>query len=84
VGRCQEVKHLTFRHNVATLWSMGSKRTSTRATEKPTKTEIVRMRVSADEKRALEEAAARDGQTFSAWMRRLALREAGVLPKNRG
>jgi len=42
------------------------------------------MRVSADEKRALEEAAARDGQTFSAWMRRLALREAGVLPKNRG
>jgi uncharacterized protein (DUF1778 family) len=44
------------------------------------KDEVVRMRVSTDEKQALESAAARNGLNLSTWLRQLALREAGVLP----
>lgn len=47
---------------------------------KPLKDDVVRMRIPAEHKRALEAAAARDGLELSAWLRRLALRAAGVLP----
>jgi hypothetical protein len=46
---------------------------------KALKSDVVRMRISTDHKRALEAAAARDGLELSAWLRRLALRQAGVL-----
>jgi uncharacterized protein (DUF1778 family) len=45
-----------------------------------TKDDVVRMRVTAEQKRALVEAAERDGLELSAWLRQLALRTAGVLP----
>lgn len=44
------------------------------------KDEDVRFRVTAEQKKAMIEAAMRDGQALSAWLRRLALREAGALP----
>jgi uncharacterized protein (DUF1778 family) len=48
---------------------------------KATKDDIVRLRISTDHKRALEAAAAREGLELSAWLRRIALIEAGVLPQ---
>jgi len=54
---------------------------SRRSTVKPLKDEVVRMRVSAKDKKALTEAANRAGLDLSAWLRQLALREAGVLPE---
>jgi hypothetical protein len=39
------------------------------------------MRVSAEQKLALEAAAARSGLDFSNWLRQLALRAAGELPE---
>ena len=39
------------------------------------------MRISAAHKKALLEAAEREGLELSAWLRRLALRAAGVLPE---
>ena len=42
---------------------------------------MVRMRVSAEDKQAFEDAAKRDGLELSAWLRQLALRAAGVLPE---
>jgi uncharacterized protein (DUF1778 family) len=50
--------------------------------KKRTKDETVRMRVTADEKRALEHAAQRVGLGLSAWLRQLALRAAGALPES--
>jgi len=47
---------------------------------RPLKDDVVRMRVSAEDKRALTEAANRVGLELSAWLRQLALREAGLLP----
>jgi hypothetical protein len=38
------------------------------------------MRIPAEHKQALIEAASRDGLELSAWLRQLALRAAGVLP----
>jgi uncharacterized protein (DUF1778 family) len=38
------------------------------------------MRIPADQKAALVEAAAREGLELSAWLRQLALRAAGLLP----
>lgn len=49
---------------------------------KGTKDDVVRMRVTAEQKRAITEAANRDGLELSAWLRQLALRAAGALPKN--
>jgi uncharacterized protein (DUF1778 family) len=46
-----------------------------------TKDDVVRMRVTADQKQAMEQAAERAGLELSAWLRQLALRAAGVLPK---
>jgi len=54
--------------------------TSKKAKPKSPKDGVVRMRISTDHKRALEQAAARDGLELSAWLRQLALRAAGVLP----
>jgi len=45
------------------------------------KDDVVRMRVTAEQKQALEEAAGRAGLELSAWLRQLALRAAGALPK---
>jgi uncharacterized protein (DUF1778 family) len=46
-----------------------------------TKDDVVRMRVTVEQKRALVDAAAREGLELSAWLRQLALRAAGVLPR---
>ena len=48
---------------------------------KSRKDDIVRMRVSDEQKQALTAAAARDGLELSTWLRQLALRAAGVLPE---
>lgn len=48
--------------------------------EKATKDDVVRMRVTAEQKAAMTAAAERDGLELSAWLRQLALRAAGVLP----
>jgi len=45
------------------------------------KDDVVRMRITAAQKQALVDAAAKDGLELSAWLRRLALREAGMLPE---
>lgn len=51
-------------------------------TTKPLKNDVVRMRIPAEQKQALVEAAAREGLELSTWLRRLALREAGLLPES--
>ena len=50
------------------------------ASVKPRKDDIVQMRITAAQKQALSEAAAREGLDLSVWLRQLALRAAGVLP----
>ncbi|MGH9402668.1 MAG: plasmid mobilization protein [Terriglobia bacterium] len=60
-----------------------SKRDGRAATVKPLKDDVVRMRVSAEDKKALTEAANRVGLELSAWLRQLALRAAGVLPESK-
>lgn len=50
-----------------------------RKAAKETKGEVVRFRLSSDEKVELIEAAKRDGLELSQWLRRLALKAAGVL-----
>ena len=47
---------------------------------KAIKDDVVRMRVTAEQKRAMEDAASREGLELSAWLRQLALRAAGALP----
>ena len=47
---------------------------------KPIKDEVIRMRISAEQKAALLAAAERDGLDLSVWLRRVALRAAGVIP----
>ena len=53
------------------------------APEKATKDDVVRMRVTAEQKAAMTAAAERDGLELSAWLRQLALRAAGALPTQR-
>lgn len=60
---------------MATLWLMAKKAKGMKAP----KDDVVRMRISKQHKQALEDAAARDGLELSAWLRRLALKAAGVL-----
>jgi hypothetical protein len=48
--------------------------------EKPVKDDVIRMRVTSEQKSAIVSAAERDGLEVSAWLRQLALRAAGVLP----
>jgi uncharacterized protein (DUF1778 family) len=49
--------------------------------KKRLKDDVVRMRVTTEQKRALENAANRAGLELSAWLRQLALRAAGALPE---
>jgi uncharacterized protein (DUF1778 family) len=49
--------------------------------DKGRKDDVVRMRVTTNQKRALENAANRAGLELSAWLRQLALRAAGALPE---
>jgi uncharacterized protein (DUF1778 family) len=49
--------------------------------QKAAKDDVVRMRVTSDQKQALVAAAERDGLELSAWLRQLALRAAGALPR---
>lgn len=51
--------------------------------EKPVKGDVIRMRVTSDQKSAIVAAAELDGLEVSAWLRQLALRAAGVLPPDR-
>jgi len=44
------------------------------------KGDVIRMRVTADQKDAITSAASRDGLEVSQWLRQLALRAAGALP----
>jgi hypothetical protein len=46
------------------------------------KDDVLRFRVSATEKEAIERAAKRDGKTSSAWLRMIALAAAGYRPEN--
>ena len=48
---------------------------------KTLKDDVVRMRVTAEQKQAITDAASREGLELSAWLRQLALRAAGALPK---
>ena len=80
-----QAQNWVLRHgySVATLWRMKTKRKQARRTGRPKKalkTEVVRFRVTAEQKRAFMDAAAKDGLEVSAWLRRLGLRSAGVLP----
>jgi uncharacterized protein (DUF1778 family) len=50
---------------------------------KPLKGDVIRMRVTAQQKRAITDAATRDGLEVSAWLRQLALRAAGALPERK-
>lgn len=50
---------------------------------KGVKDDVVRMRVTAEQKQALMDAASRDGLELSAWLRQLALRAAGALRGNK-
>ena len=50
-----------------------------RAAKAITKDDVVRMRVTVEQKQALTAAAERDGLELSQWLRQLALRAAGVL-----
>jgi len=47
---------------------------------KATKDDVVRMRVSGEQKAAMVAAAERQGLELSQWLRQLALRAAGLLP----
>ena len=57
-----------------------AKTSKKRTTKANTKDDVVRMRVTAEQKQALTSAADRDGLELSAWLRQLALRAAGALP----
>ena len=71
---------MTCVYNVATLWRMAKPRKRVRSPAKVTKDDVVRLRVTTEQKDAMTRAAAADGLELSAWLRQLALRAAGVLP----
>ncbi|HEV7488702.1 MAG TPA: hypothetical protein VGQ65_23760 [Thermoanaerobaculia bacterium] len=56
-----------------------SKKTPAKATGKPVKDDVIRVRLTSEQKAAIVAAAERDGLELSAWLRQLALRAAGVL-----
>ena len=82
VASRQGKKWLTCSHTALTLWPMSkqAKRAKANPLTKPNKDDVVRMRVTGEQKTALVEAASRDGLELSQWLRQLALRAAGVLP----
>ena len=47
------------------------------------KDDDIRIRVTAEQKRTLSNAAAREGLDLSTWLRQLALRAAGALPESK-
>jgi antitoxin component of RelBE/YafQ-DinJ toxin-antitoxin module len=55
-----------------------------RSAMKAIKDDVVRMRVSAEQKRAFVAAADREGLELSQWLRILALRATGLLPATQG
>ncbi len=57
---------------------MANQKGRRRSVVKVRKDDVVRMRIPSDQKRALIEAAEQEGLELSAWLRRLALREAGI------
>jgi hypothetical protein len=73
---------LTCSYVLATLWPVAkTNKRRARPAAKPRKDDVVRMRVSGDQKEALTTAAQRDGLELSAWLRQLALKAAGALPE---
>lgn len=50
---------------------------------KPLKGDVIRMRVTSEQKAAIMAAAERDGLELSQWLRQLALRAAGAIPESR-
>jgi uncharacterized protein (DUF1778 family) len=48
------------------------------------KNELIQIRVSADQKQALKDVAEGEGLDLSSWLRRVAFREAGMLPLAKG
>ncbi len=56
------------------------KRTSKQPPEKPLKDSVIQLRIPAEQKQALSDAAASEGLELSAWLRQVALRAAGLLP----
>jgi uncharacterized protein (DUF1778 family) len=58
-----------------------SKKTPARGIEKKVKDDVIRVRLTSEQKSAIVAAAERDGLELSAWLRQLALRAAGVLSK---
>jgi hypothetical protein len=74
---------LTVVYDVATVGHMAKARkktTAARPPARPTKDDVVRMRVTAGQKAAMVRAADAAGLELSQWLRQLALRAAGVLP----
>lgn len=67
-------------YDVATLGRMASKKRAAKPKAKPNKDDVVRMRVTGEQKAALNRAAAAEGLELSQWLRQLALRAAGALP----
>ncbi|HVE70829.1 MAG TPA: hypothetical protein VNI54_05625 [Thermoanaerobaculia bacterium] len=62
---------------------MPAKRKPVVPPEKPLKDDVIRMRVTAEQKAAIMAAAERDGLELSQWLRQLALRAAGALSESK-
>jgi hypothetical protein len=74
---------LTQIYDVATMRPMTKPRGKTHhkpKAPKPLKDDVVRFRVTSEEKSGLEGAATKEGLDLSSWIRQLALRAAGLLP----
>jgi uncharacterized protein (DUF1778 family) len=56
---------------------------SKKSPAKPVKDDVIRVRLTSEQKAAIVAAAERDGLELSAWLRQLALRAAGALPEPR-
>jgi hypothetical protein len=74
---------LTCSYLKATLWRMPKtkRKPGVAPLPKALKDDVVRMRISAQQKQALTKAAEREGLELSVWLRQLALRAAGALPE---
>lgn len=84
VATCQEqTLLLTCGYISPTLWRMvkSKKRTRQVTATKALKSDVIRIRVTAEQKKALTDAAEREALELSAWLRQLGLRAAGVLPE---
>ena len=60
------------------------KKPKAQGTTRAVKDDVVRMRVSAEQKAAFVAAAGREGLDLSQWLRILALRATGLLPQAQG